>query len=356
MSRAISLQQISKSFPRGVLALDAIDLEVSEREFMVIVGPSGCGKSTLLRLVAGLESPTGGSMEILGQDASKLQPEERDLGMVFQHYALFPHLSVRDNMAYGLKVRQLSAPEIRQKVESVAKKLDIHDLLSRKPAQLSGGQRQRVALGRLLSSDPKIHLFDEPLGNLDPQFRVKMRTELAHLHQDTPRTTLYVTHDQAEAMTLGERICVLRKGKILQTGTPEEIYHRPSHRFVAEFFGSPGVVCLDGRLEKREKYGLIFQSGPIQFPVHDQNLPLGSITLGIRPENWVLSAPGDGAISGTINRVENLGDHQVLEVSIPNNTISIKTYSSESKVNEKIEISPDLEKAHWFERYTGKRI
>ena len=356
MSCAISLQQITKSFPPAVLALDSIDLEVSEGEFMVVVGPSGCGKSTLLRLVAGLESPTRGSMKILGQDASRLLPEERDIGMVFQHYALFPHLSVRDNMAYGLKVRKLSAPEIRKKVENVAKKLDIYELLSRKPAQLSGGQRQRVALGRLLSSDPKIHLFDEPLGNLDPQFRVKMRTELAHLHQDAPRTTLYVTHDQAEAMTLGERICVLRKGKILQTGTPEEIYHRPSHRFVAEFFGSPGVVCLDGRLKKGEENSLIFQSGPIQFPVPDQDLPLGSITLGIRPENWLLTAPEEGAILGSINRVENLGDHQILEVSTPHNIVSIKTYSSKSKVKQNIGISPDLEKAHWFERYTGKRI
>ena len=248
MSSAISFNQMTKVFPPKTTALDSVDLEVKEGEFMVVVGPSGCGKSTLLRLIAGLDEPSSGQILINGKDAKFMEPIQRDVGMVFQNYALFPHLSVFDNIAYGLKIRKESQPEIRQKVETVARKLDIQELLKRKPNQLSGGQRQRVALARMLARDPKIHLFDEPMGNLDPQFRTAMRAELAHLHAECPRTRVYVTHDQAEAMTLGQRICVLHNGQVLQIGTPYEIYNQPAHRFVAEFFGSPGTQCIDGKI------------------------------------------------------------------------------------------------------------
>lgn len=220
MSGAISFKQVSKVFPPDTHALNGIDLDVAKGEFMVVVGPSGCGKSTLLRLVAGLENPSGGKIEILGKNAQTLLPQERDLGMVFQNYALFPHLSVFENIAYGLKVRRESEPEIRQKVNLVAGKLQIEELLNRKPSQLSGGQRQRVALARLLVRDPSIHLFDEPLGNLDPQFRADMRTELARMHRANPRTTIYVTHDQAEAMTLGQKFAL--------SGTVKS--YKPAHR------------------------------------------------------------------------------------------------------------------------------
>ena len=244
MKGAISFKQVSKIFPPDTHAITDVNLDITEGEFMTVVGPSGCGKSTLLRMVAGLESPTSGKIEIFGKDAKKLLPQDRDLGMVFQNYALFPHLSVFDNIAYGLKVRHQSLPEIHQKVDRVAQKLEIADTLKRKPHQLSGGQRQRVALGRLLARDPGIHLFDEPLGNLDPQFRTGMRAELARLHQENPKSTLYVTHDQAEAMTLGHRICVLCNGRVLQIGTPEQIYQEPAHRFVATFLVLPVPSAL----------------------------------------------------------------------------------------------------------------
>ncbi len=356
MSNAISFSQVDKVFPPMVHALRGLNLEIGENEFMVVVGPSGCGKSTLLRLIAGLEEPTGGSIHLHGKDASKMAPQDRDLGLVFQNYALFPHLSAFENMAYGLKARRESEPEIRKKVHTVAQKLDIADLLKRKPHQLSGGQRQRVALGRLLARDPRIHLFDEPLGNLDPQFRTSMRDELARLHREAPRTSVYVTHDQAEAMCLGQRICVLREGEVLQVGTPGEIYDSPTHRFTAEFFGSPGACSLHGRIERMNDHSLSFLSESLNLPLAKKDLPTGSITLCIRPENWSISDPGNAPISGVIKRVENLGDHRLIEVKTGEINISIKTSRKDIYERDSIGISPQLERAHWFERYTGKRL
>ena len=339
-----------------VHALRGLNLEIGENEFMVVVGPSGCGKSTLLRLIAGLEEPTGGTIHLHGKDASKMAPQDRDLGLVFQNYALFPHLSAFENMAYGLKARRESEPEIRQKVDAVAQKLDIDSLLKRKPHQLSGGQRQRVALGRLRARDPRIHLFDEPLGNLDAQFRTTMRNELARLHRETPRTSVYVTHDQAEAMCLGQRICVLREGEVLQVGTPGEIYDSPTHRFTAEFFGSPGACSLHGRIEKMNDHSLSFLSESLKLPLTKKNLPTGSITLCIRPENWSITDPENAPISGVIKRVENLGDHRLIEVKIGEINISVKTTIKNIYERDSIGISPQWERAHWFERYTGKRL
>jgi len=356
MSNAISFSQVDKVFPPMVHALRGLDLEIGENEFMVVVGPSGCGKSTLLRLIAGLEEPTGGTIHLHGKDASKMAPQDRDLGLVFQNYALFPHLSAFENMAYGLKARRESEPEIRQKVHTVAQKLDIADLLKRKPHQLSGGQRQRVALGRLLARNPRIHLFDEPLGNLDPQFRTSMRNELARLHREAPRTSVYVTHDQGEAMCLGQRICVLREGEVLQVGTPGEIYDSPTHRFTAEFFGSPGACSLHGRIERMNDHSLSFLSESLNLPLTGKNLPTGSITLCIRPENWSISDPENAPISGVIKRVENLGDHRLIKVKIGEINISVKTSRKDIYERESIGISPQLERAHWFERYTGKRL
>lgn len=355
MKGAISFKQVCKIFPPDTHALKDINLEIAEGEFMTVVGPSGCGKTTLLRMVAGLEQPTSGRIEIFGEDAKMLSPQDRDLGMVFQNYALFPHLSVFENIAYGLKVRHLSLPEINQKVDRVAQKLEITDTLKRKPHQLSGGQKQRVALGRLLARDPKIHLFDEPLGNLDPQFRTGMRVELARLHQENPKSTLYVTHDQTEAMTLGHRICVLQDGQVLQTGTPDEIYNQPAHRFVAEFFGTPGMQCIDGRIDHTDGMNK-FISGSLHFNLPDFELPKGSITLGIRPENWDIVPAEHATLTAVIKRVENLGDHRLLEVNTANHNIFIKTSLSNICINEEIFLSPQIEQAHWFERYTGKRV
>jgi sn-glycerol 3-phosphate transport system ATP-binding protein len=352
---AITFSQVCKVFPPKTNALQDIELDIQRGEIMVIVGPSGCGKTTLLRLVAGLEHTTSGEILISGKNANVLDPVERDVGMVFQNYALFPHLSVFDNIAYGLKVRKESQPEIRQKVERVSKKLEIQELLKRKPHQLSGGQRQRVALARLLARDPKIHLFDEPMGNLDPQFRIGMRSELAHLYAENPRTCIYVTHDQAEAMTLGHRICVLREGQVLQIGTPDEIYNQPAHRFVSEFFGTPGTQCIDGRIDHSDGTTK-FISGLMNIEVKEYKLPKGSITLGLRPENWDIVPAENATLSAVTKRVENLGDHRLLEVNTANQNIFIKTSLSNICINEEIFLSPQIEQAHWFERYTGKRI
>ena len=354
--KAILFKGVSKVFPAGTHALREVNWEVNEGEFMVVVGPSGCGKSTLLRLIAGLESPSNGQIDLFGKNAWDLSPQERDIGMVFQNYALFPHLSVFDNIAYGLKIRRESGPEIRKKVDLVARKLDILQLLMRKPHQLSGGQRQRVALGRLLARNPKIHLYDEPLGNLDPQFRMGLRTELGGLHRENERTTVYVTHDQTEAMTLGQRICVLSEGQILQIGSPDEIYNQPAHRFVAEFFGTPGAHCIDGRIEKSAENSSRFICTDLTFELPDNILPGGSITFGVRPEDWVISPPESSQIKAVIMRVENLGDHRLLDVLCGGHRIIVKTSKTGFYENENVGLNLPSGRVHWFERYTGKRI
>ena len=356
MSCAISFQKVEKIFQPDVCALQNINLDVADGERLVVVGPSGCGKSTLLRLVSGLEDLSKGSIHLFGKDCQDVPPGKRDIGMVFQNYALFPHLSAFENMAYGLRVRKESSYDIEKKVQEVAQKLSIAELLQRNPHELSGGQRQRVALGRLLVRDPKIHLFDEPLGNLDPQFRLGMRSELARLHEENPRPSLYVTHDQAEAMTLGQRICVLLDGQILQTGTPDEIYNTPSHRFVAQFFGSPGACCIDGRIDRNSENIAEFNLNNFKLPLPGIELPNGSITLGVRPEDWQICEPGTPSIHEKISRVENLGDHRLIEIKLKDSTVFIKTQRTDLVQGEAISFQPDLKRVHWFERFTGKRI
>ena len=356
MSCAISFQKVEKIFPPDVCALQNINLDVADGERLVVVGPSGCGKSTLLRLVSGLEDLSKGSIHLFGKDCRGTPPGKRDIGMVFQNYALFPHLSAFENMAYGLRLRKESTYDIGKKIKEVAQNLSISELLQRKPHELSGGQRQRVALGRLLARDPKIHLFDEPLGNLDPQFRLGMRSELARLHEENQRPSLYVTHDQAEAMTLGQRICVLLDGQILQTGTPEEIYNTPNHRFVAQFFGSPGACCIDGRIERNNENLVEFNLDGFRVALPGIELPNGSITLGVRPEDWQICEADSSSIQGKIFRVENLGDHRLIEIKLKDSTVFIKTSRTDLHPGEIISFQPNLKRAHWFERYTGKRI
>jgi ABC-type sugar transport system ATPase subunit len=356
MSCAISFQKVEKIFPPDVCALQNINLDVADGERLVVVGPSGCGKSTLLRLVSGLDDLSNGSIHLFGKDCRGTPPGKRDIGMVFQNYALFPHLSAYENMAYGLRLRKESSYDIGKKIKEVAQNLSISELLQRKPHELSGGQRQRVALGRLLARDPKIHLFDEPLGNLDPQFRLGMRSELARLHEENPRPSLYVTHDQAEAMTLGQRICVLLDGQILQTGTPEEIYNTPNHRFVAQFMGSPGACCIDGRIERNNENLAEFNLVGFWVPLPGIDLPNGSITLGVRPEDWQICEADSSSIQGKIFRLENLGDHRLIEIKLKDSTVFIKTSRTDLHPREIISFQPNLKRAHWFERYTGKRI
>src|ERR671928_1553518 len=241
---SVRLERVQKTYPNGHVAAQGLDLEIADGEFMVLVGPSGCGKSTALRMIAGLETPTGGRIVIGDRDVTSLPPQERDIAMVFQSYALYPHMTVRENLAFGLRMRGASRTVIEQRVADAARALGLDGVLERKPSQLSGGQRQRVALGRAIVREPKVFLFDEPLSNLDAKLRVETRAELARLHRRLRATVVYVTHDQEEAMTLGSRVAVMRDGFLQQVAPPMELYRRPANRFVAGFVGSPAMNFL----------------------------------------------------------------------------------------------------------------
>ncbi len=290
MKGSIQLSGVEKAFAE-VKVIKGIDLAIKGGEFVVFVGPSGCGKSTLLRLIAGLEDTTGGSIRIDDADVTDLPAAKRGLAMVFQSYALYPHMSVRNNIAFGLKMANVPQPEIAAKVEKAARTLNLTDFLDRKPAQLSGGQRQRVAIGRAIVREPKAFLFDEPLSNLDASLRVQMRLEIAQLHQSLKSTMVYVTHDQVEAMTMADRIVVLDKGQVQQVGTPLELYNRPDNLFVAGFIGSPrmNLICAG---EASGRYG--------------------AATIGIRPEHITLDQAGPHA--GTIRLAEHLGSDTFLHL------------------------------------------
>ncbi|MCV2401765.1 sn-glycerol-3-phosphate ABC transporter ATP-binding protein UgpC [Marinomonas sp. C2222] len=309
----IILNKIGKTYPNGFHAIPSIDLTIKEGEFIVLVGPSGCGKSTLLRMVAGLESISQGDMMIKGQRVNEKEPADRDIAMVFQNYALYPHMTVYANMAYGLKNRGESKNVIDDKVNNVANMLGLEALLQRKPGQLSGGQRQRVAMGRAMVRDPKVFLFDEPLSNLDAKLRVQMRIEIRQLQRKLGTTTLYVTHDQVEAMTLADRLVVLSKGKAEQIGTPMELYSKPATPFVAAFIGSPSMNLLPAELNDQG----IKLSEQLTLPFeHDFR---GKLVWGIRPEHLEVSDENDADFAMRIQAVESLGVetliHGVLEQS-----------------------------------------
>ena len=280
----IVLERISKIFAGGVAAVDDVSLRIEDGEFMVLVGPSGCGKSTLLRLIAGLEDVEAGSISIGDRDVTDLPPRERDIAMVFQSYALYPHMTVRQNLGYGLKVRRLGKQETEERVERVARLLGLDELLERRPAALSGGQRQRVAMGRAIVREPQAFLMDEPLSNLDAKLRVGMRAELASLHGRLGATTVYVTHDQVEAMTLGQRVAVMRDGRIQQVDTPKQLYARPINLFVASFIGSPAMNLVEATLDDD---AVEFGGHRIELrPEHRPDAKPGPIILGIRPESF----------------------------------------------------------------------
>jgi multiple sugar transport system ATP-binding protein len=277
----ITLEQVTKEFSGGVRAVDGVSLEIASGEFLVLVGPSGCGKSTLLRMIAGLEEVTGGEIVIGDRKVTHLSPRDRDVAMVFQNYALYPHLTVEKNLAYGLRVRRTPKPEIERRVREVATMLGLEELLQRRPSALSGGQRQRVAMGRAMVREPRAFLMDEPLSNLDAKLRVDMRAQLARLHAELKVTTVYVTHDQVEAMTLGQRVAVMRDGKIQQVDRPQNLYKRPANLFVAAFIGSPPMnlveaEIVDGAVE--------FAAVRVPLPAH--TLPPGRVILGIRPQDF----------------------------------------------------------------------
>lgn len=299
-----------------------VDMEIKSGEFIVFVGPSGCGKSTLLRLVAGLEEITGGTLKIGGKVVNDTPPAERGLAMVFQSYALYPHMSSYDNMAFGLRQSGVDKATIDASVREAARILHIEELLTRKPKQMSGGQRQRVAIGRAIVRKPSVFLFDEPLSNLDAALRVKMRIEIANLHKQLATTMIYVTHDQAEAMTLADRIVVLRSGLMEQMGSPMELYHHPANQFVAGFIGSPQMNFLTGKLEKVGEHGAAVRldgDATVEALVNGTGFPVGApVTLGIRPEHVRLSNDGAG-VEGTVDFVEQLGDSQFAYITLPGN-------------------------------------
>ena len=303
----LKLQAVSKSWDNKTQVIQPLTLDVADGEFIVMVGPSGCGKSTLLRMVAGLERVTSGDIWIDRQRVTEMEPKERGIAMVFQNYALYPHMSVEENMAWGLKIRGMGKAHIQQKVEEAARILELDGLLKRRPRELSGGQRQRVAMGRAIVRDPAVFLFDEPLSNLDAKLRVQMRLELQQLHRRLKTTSLYVTHDQVEAMTLAQRVMVMNKGVAEQIGTPVEVYERPASRFVASFIGSPAMNLLEGKISAD---GTRFELAS------GMALPLGSaqhlhrgraVTLGIRPEHIALSSQTAGGVPFMVDTLEMLG-------------------------------------------------
>ncbi len=347
----LDLQGLRKSFGTTQV-LRQIDLSLADGEMLVIVGASGCGKSTLLRLVAGLETPSAGRVLIAGRDVTGLDPSDRDIAMVFQNYALYPHMSVFDNMAYGLRIRGLSRGEITRKVEEAAALLGLEALLARKPRQLSGGQRQRVAMGRAIVRDPKLFLFDEPLSNLDAKLRVQMRAEIRKLQRRLGVTSLYVTHDQVEAMTLGDRLLILHEGQPAQLATPMEVFARPADTYVASFIGSPTMNFLPGRLV-RDGTAVQLDAG-ILVPLPGRHLG-ESVTLGIRPEHLTLG--GDG-LTLMVDLVEPLGSETLIHGRIVGNdatTVVVKVPGAVAPP-ETVTVAVQPEQVHLFDGTTGVRI
>jgi multiple sugar transport system ATP-binding protein len=315
----ISIDRVRKQFQGGFVPVDDVSLRIDDGEFMVLVGPSGCGKTTLLRLIAGLEEVTEGRILIGGRDVTDLAPRKRDVAMVFQSYALYPHMSVRQNLGYGLKVRRTAKADVRQRVEEVARMLRLEELLERRPAQLSGGQRQRVAMGRAVIREPQAFLMDEPLSNLDAKLRVSMRAELSSLHARLGTTTIYVTHDQVEAMTLGQRVAVMRDGRIQQVDTPQGLYRFPENLFVAAFIGSPSMNLVDATVD-----GATVSFGGFRIPLPEGIEPPGNgrVILGIRPEGFEDAAFADPSLPTVdveVAVIEELGSdtHVIFPVDAP---------------------------------------
>ena len=317
---AVSLKGLTKSYDGRSTVLAGIDLDIRDGEFVVLVGPSGCGKSTLLRLLCGLEQASSGSIEIGGREVNHLPPAERGIAMVFQSYALYPHMSVYRNMAFGLKVAGADKASIDARIRAAAKTLQIDHLLERLPRELSGGQRQRVAIGRAIVREPQLFLFDEPLSNLDAALRVQTRLELARLHRQLQATIVYVTHDQVEAMTLGDKIVVMHEGRIQQAGTPLELYQTPCNRFVATFIGSPKMNLLPARVLQADATGvrcLLEGGAEVEAAVDGTGLnPGDAVSLGLRPEHVRRGESGAGTLRGRLDMVEHLGEVNLLYVAL----------------------------------------
>ena len=355
----VELQNLSKIYEGGVKAVDNANISVGDKEFLVLVGPSGCGKTTTLRCIAGLEEITDGELSIDGTRMNDVAPKDRDIAMVFQNYALYPHMSVYENMAFGLKIRKYPRSEIETRVRDAAQVLDIEELLERKPKALSGGQRQRVAVGRAIVRKPKVFLFDEPLSNLDAKLRVQMRAELASLHTRLQATMVYVTHDQVEAMTMGDRIVVMRDGLIQQIGTPLALYNTPVNRFVAGFIGSPPMNIMKVNL-KESGGGLVVEEAGFQIEVaaaHQDRLRshVGrDLFMGIRPEDLAYAAGArGGAITAAVDVVEPLGAETHIYLTVGSNQFIARVGPEvDVRVGTEIALSPNMDRVHYFDLET----
>ena len=352
---ALAIRNIHKTYNETVHILKGIDLEIEAGEFLILVGPSGCGKSTLLSMIAGLDHPTSGSIHIGERDVTQLPSKDRDIAMVFQSYALYPNMTVAENIAFGLEIRKVPKPVRKAAVERVSAMLQIGHLLDRKPGQLSGGQRQRVAMGRALARDPKLFLFDEPLSNLDAKLRVEMRAEIKLLHQRTQTTTVYVTHDQVEAMTLGDRIAVMKDGLVQQFGTPHEIYNRPANRFVAEFIGSPAMNMVDATTS-----GSALSAQGVELPINDaQRAALqahgqAECVYGLRPESISFASHG---VPGKLSMIEPTGPETYATVETAAGKLTARVPGVlQAVVGDAVHLQWSADSAHVFDRTSGNRV
>tara|TARA_B100001057_G_scaffold325881_1_gene326085 strand:- start:478 stop:1530 length:1053 start_codon:yes stop_codon:yes gene_type:complete len=346
----LELNNVTKIYPNGTKAINETSLNIEHGEFIVFVGPSGCGKSTLLRMIAGLEDITDGEINLDNKTINKVDPSDRDVAMVFQNYALYPHMNVYKNIAYGLKNRGQSKESIDKKVNEVAELLEIKEYLLRKPAQLSGGQRQRVAMGRAIARNPKVFLFDEPLSNLDAKLRGQVRIQIKKLQQDMNVTSIFVTHDQVEAMTLGDRLAVINEGVIEQLGTPIDIYERPESIFVGEFIGSPQMNFVNGTVNNNT-----FESKGFKINI-DKKIDTTDAVLGFRAEHLQLKT--DGEISLTIDIIEKLGADSIIYGKDKNGVTICYRENGNTKlsIGDNINLSIDVDSIHLFNKNTGKRI
>ncbi len=357
----LSFKKVKKTYAGNIAVIHGIDMEIADGEFIVIVGPSGCGKSTLMRMVAGLEGITSGEIQIDGVTVNDREPADRDIAMVFQNYALYPHMSVFDNMAYGLKLRKLPKEEIKRRVDDAAEILELSKLLDRRPRALSGGQRQRVAMGRAIVREPKVFLFDEPLSNLDAKLRVAMRLEILKLHRRLKTTSLYVTHDQVEAMTLAHRMIVMNQGVPEQIGTPVDVFEKPASVFVASFIGSPPMnlmqvqVAGDGTMQTAEG-GLPLDIAPTDVPPAVRGR---KVILGLRPEYMILNSRG---MSAEVEMIETLGSEQLVHCRYGNDQVIVRCTTRQLtetplQAGARLDIGPDgRHPMHWFEIGSGKRV
>ena len=365
---SLSLQHVTKVYPNGFEAVKDFNLDIEDKEFIIFVGPSGCGKSTTLRMIAGLEDISSGTLKIGDRVVNDVEPKDRDIAMVFQNYALYPHMTVYDNMAFGLKLRKVPKQEIDKMVREAAKILDLEKLLDRKPKALSGGQRQRVAMGRAIVRNPKVFLMDEPLSNLDAKLRVQMRTEIAKLHQRLGTTIIYVTHDQTEAMTLGTRIVVMKDGVVQQVDTPQNLYDKPGNLFVAGFMGSPQMNFLDAEVEVQgDKASLKIAGQSIELPpakakkVIEGGYAGKTVTFGIRPEDVddseMVVNTSKAVFESTINVYELLGAEVYLYFDLDKFPITARVDSrTTARPGDKVKFAFDVEKIHIFDKETEKTI